>query len=586
VTGVLVEASLRRVLLLSWLVPAWLVAVVATSATPALAAGPCGSSGVLSQSGSTVTCTYTYTGSDQAFATPQGALTLQVRAVGAPGGSARDVAGGVGGTAQAIIRAAPSHLVVEVGGPGGDGTAGAAAGGFNRGGDGGVDAGGGGGGASEVCTPTVNLGCDPGSSSVGQEVFVVAAGGGGAGSTNPSGAGGGGAAGAEGMHGASVGTLLLGGRGGGAGMRNVGGTGGSGGSGGHATAGGTDGGDGQDGSLGGQGGDGGAGASNPFGTPGGGGGGGGVIGGGGGGGGACGGGCSGGGGGGGGSSFGSSTGVAGLGTPPSVTINYEVPTASITAPANGQTYTLGQAVSSSFSCTDVPGGSGIQSCLDQDGRPSGALIDTSTAGPHAFTVTGTNRFGLAGTASVSYTVVKASTSTSLSYSANPAVVTQPVTFTATVTPTPAGGTVAFNDGNVAIAGCDSQSIDTTTGTATCQTSSLAVGTHQITAAYSGDASHEGSTSAPVAEVITGAAQLLSDLRAAVTGVGAGTSLADKVSQAQSYLAANDTAHACSTLGALIKAVDAQSGKRIPPAQAGALIGAAKQIQAVLSCRGR
>ena len=54
-TGVLVEASLRRVLLLSWLVPAWLVAVVATSATPALAAGPCGSSGVLSQSGSTAT---------------------------------------------------------------------------------------------------------------------------------------------------------------------------------------------------------------------------------------------------------------------------------------------------------------------------------------------------------------------------------------------------------------------------------------------------------------------------------------------------------------------------------------------------
>jgi len=78
VTGVLVEASLRRVLLLSWLVPAWLVAVVATSATPALAAGPCGSSGVLSQSGSTVTCTYTYTGSDQAFATPQGECTALV----------------------------------------------------------------------------------------------------------------------------------------------------------------------------------------------------------------------------------------------------------------------------------------------------------------------------------------------------------------------------------------------------------------------------------------------------------------------------------------------------------------------------
>ena len=35
-------------------------------------------------------------------------------------------------------------------------------------------------------------------------------------------------------------------------------------------------------------------------------------------------------------------------------------------------------------------------------------IDTSTAGPHTFTVTATNKDGLTGTASVSYTVAKGS----------------------------------------------------------------------------------------------------------------------------------------------------------------------------------
>jgi hypothetical protein len=578
------------VLLLLWLVLAGLVAVLANT-TAALAAGPCGTSGDFSQSGSTARCTYTYTGSQQVFTAPRGLLSLELEAVGASGGSSRDVAGGAGGTAQTTVRASPSHLVVEVGGPGGDGSSGAGPGGFNGGGSGGSDAGGGGGGASEVCTPGTNAGCEH---NVLSQLFVVAAGGGGAGGANPPGAGDGGPGGMGGMSGANrtdaMGMVVLfGGAGGGAGKANPGNTGGLGGSGGHATAGGTNGGGGQDGSRGGQGGNGGAGASNPFGAPGGGGGGGGFIGGGGGGGGACAGFCSGGGGGGGGSSFapGGSTGVAEAGTPASVTISYEVPTASITTPADGATYTVGQAVNSSFSCTDVPGGPGIQSCLDQNGHTSGALIDTSTVGPHTFTVTATNTFGLAGTASVSYSVVRASTSTSLSSSANPAVVTQRVTFTATVGPTPVGGTVTFDDGSTAIAGCGSQPVDTTTGIATCQTSSLAVGTHQITAVYSGDAAHDGSSSPALAEVIKGAAELLSDLQTAVNGVGPGngTSLSDKVGRAQAELASGANSDACGTLAAFIHQVSAQTGKSIPSAQADTLIADANQIRTVLGCSG-
>ena len=76
---------------------------------------------------------------------------------------------------------------------------------------------------------------------------------------------------------------------------------------------------------------------------------------------------------------------------------------------------------------------------------------------------------------------------------------------------------------------------------------------------------------------------LSDLAAAVARVGPGASLADKVSQAQAYLSANDLADVCSTLGAFVNQMKAQSGKTIPPAQAGTLIASAQRIQTVLGC---
>lgn len=83
------------------------------------------------------------------------------------------------------------------------------------------------------------------------------------------------------------------------------------------------------------------------------------------------------------------------------------PTPSITTPANGATYTAGQVVDSNFGCTDGSGGTGISSCLDQNGNPSGLPVDTSAPGLHTFTVNATSSDGLTGTASTSYTVVAA-----------------------------------------------------------------------------------------------------------------------------------------------------------------------------------
>lgn len=79
--------------------------------------------------------------------------------------------------------------------------------------------------------------------------------------------------------------------------------------------------------------------------------------------------------------------------------------ASIAIPVAGASYALNQVVDSSFGCRDGAGGTGIASCLDQSGHPSGASIDTSSTGAHTYTVTATSPDGLSGTASISYTVI-------------------------------------------------------------------------------------------------------------------------------------------------------------------------------------
>jgi hypothetical protein len=95
--------------------------------------------------------------------------------------------------------------------------------------------------------------------------------------------------------------------------------------------------------------------------------------------------------------------------------------------------------------------------------------------------------------------------------------------------------------------------------------------------------HGDSSTASFTVYVKGAADQLADLLIAVTGVGPGTSLADKVMRAKEYVAASDVSEACSTITALINEIRAQSGKRVPAGQAAALISAAQRIEAVLGC---
>ncbi len=76
---------------------------------------------------------------------------------------------------------------------------------------------------------------------------------------------------------------------------------------------------------------------------------------------------------------------------------------------------------------------------------------------------------------------------------------------------------------------------------------------------------------------------LTALLTAVTGVGPGSSLADKITTIEGYVAANDNTDACGTLGAFVNEVKAQKGKKLTTAQAASFTAQAQAIEATLGC---
>lgn len=90
--------------------------------------------------------------------------------------------------------------------------------------------------------------------------------------------------------------------------------------------------------------------------------------------------------------------------------------------------------------------------------------------------------------------------TTLSASPNAGVGVAGVALFATIKPTTAGGTVAFTDNTTPIPGC--AAIPVTTGAANCVTTFTTGGPHTITATYTGDPTHTGSTTSTALTVTT------------------------------------------------------------------------------------
>jgi pseudomonalisin len=181
-------------------------------------------------------------------------------------------------------------------------------------------------------------------------------------------------------------------------------------------------------------------------------------------------------------------------------------TALAVAPASiaaGQVVTLTATVtgnSPSGSVQFKDGGSNLVSAVALSGNT--AILSTtglSAVGSHTITAEYSGDASNIASASsgVVVSVTRAVSSLTLASSSASITAGQNVTFTATVSGFSPGGTVQFIDGATALG-----SATVTTGLASLSTTSLSVGSHEITAIYSGDAGNFGSTSAVLVETVS------------------------------------------------------------------------------------
>jgi hypothetical protein len=118
--------------------------------------------------------------------------------------------------------------------------------------------------------------------------------------------------------------------------------------------------------------------------------------------------------------------------------------------------------------------------LASDGTVAGT---PTAAGTFTATLQADNGVAPPATLEVSLTVGEAPTSTTVVAAPDPALAGDVVTYTATTTPAPTGGTVAFTDGGAVASGCGAVPI--VAGSATCTAPAGGIGPHTIGATFGG-----------------------------------------------------------------------------------------------------
>ena len=175
---------------------------------------------------------------------------------------------------------------------------------------------------------------------------------------------------------------------------------------------------------------------------------------------------------------------------------------------------FGQAIAFTATVSPVPPGAGtptgtvtfldgtttICSAVTLSSGSASCVISTLATGFHSITAAYSGDTNNAPSSNMlPQEIYQATSSTSVSSSNNPSTFKQPVTFTATVSGQYASGAVTYNDGATVIPGCHSAPLFS--GSATCLTSSLAVGSHSITAVYSGDSNYTASSSSTLTQQV-------------------------------------------------------------------------------------
>jgi hypothetical protein len=180
-----------------------------------------------------------------------------------------------------------------------------------------------------------------------------------------------------------------------------------------------------------------------------------------------------------------------------------------------QAITFSAAMASGFGTPDgtvsfLANGQTIGSAVLNGAGEGSATVSTLGAGTYDITAVygATTEYAGSSSTAVVLVVNGAPTATALASSANPSSFGQALTFTATVSAgqssaVPAG-TVSFHDGGAAIGSATLNA----SGVATFTTSSLAVGSHAMTAVYGGSANDEASSSAALNQVVAAAAAMV------------------------------------------------------------------------------
>ena len=204
-----------------------------------------------------------------------------------------------------------------------------------------------------------------------------------------------------------------------------------------------------------------------------------------------------------------------------ITVEYDVSalTVALTSPADTQGYPAGTSITATATVVDpnatltdtvtfhttpiAPAGPTVDTVSTDTTSPFSAVLGALPDGTYEIYATVTNNDSPPGNAtSTTNTFTVATgipTTTVLASSANTSSYGQSVTFTATVSPAPSGGTVQFYDAAAPLG--SPVLVNTGTGVATYSSTALGAATHAVTAAYSGHWLHVASTSDALSHVV-------------------------------------------------------------------------------------
>jgi len=188
---------------------------------------------------------------------------------------------------------------------------------------------------------------------------------------------------------------------------------------------------------------------------------------------------------------------------PTNAIDYTTATATVALVVNRATPTITWAMPAAITLGTVLSGTQLNATASVPGTfvytpPAGTMLSLGNQTLSvAFTPADANDYTTAAAAVTLMIVNKYPTSTTITASPNPALLSQSVTFTATVTGTSPSGSVQFKDGTTNLG----SAVTLSSGRAPLSISTLAVGSHSITAVYSGDISNGLSTSATLLEAV-------------------------------------------------------------------------------------